>query len=136
MKNLFVIGILSAVVGLLVIIISLAAMGGLFTWAGILGIILLIVGIVIIRKEKNTIAQQSEAAPAEQKPSKQAPAGSPVSGRQELTFYDVKSKKKFKSSQYDVRQKSNRFFAVTQSPSGDYECWKIISNKKAAELRK
>lgn len=53
----------------------------------------------------------------------------------EVEFYDVKSKAKFKSSDVEVREKKGRFFAVTKSPSGDYECWKVLSKEQAAKLR-
>jgi hypothetical protein len=36
----------------------------------------------------------------------------------ELSFYDLKSKKKFKSSNYKIVIKSGRKFAVAKSPSG------------------
>lgn len=54
----------------------------------------------------------------------------------ELEFYDVKAKKKFKTTQFDIREKKGRFFAVTKSPSGPHECWKILSEKQAKELKK
>ena len=54
----------------------------------------------------------------------------------ELSFYDVKSKKKFNSSEYDVREKSGRFFAVTKSQSGTHECWRVLSKDQAARAKK
>ena len=54
----------------------------------------------------------------------------------ELSFYDVKSKKKFNSSEYDVREKSGRFFAVTKSQSGTHECWRVLSKDQAAKANK
>lgn len=54
----------------------------------------------------------------------------------EIEFYDLKSKKKFKTTEFEVREKSGRFFAVTKSPTGDYECWKVLSKVQAAELKK
>ena len=53
----------------------------------------------------------------------------------ELEFYDVKSKDKFKTTNFEVREKSGKFFAVTKSPTGDYECWKIISRVQAEEFK-
>ncbi len=44
-----------------------------------------------------------------------------------VEFYDVKSKEKFPASEYEIREKNGRFFAVTKSPTGDYECWKVVS---------
>lgn len=37
---------------------------------------------------------------------------------EELSFYDVKGKKKFKSSNYKVVTKKGRKFAVAKAPSG------------------
>ena len=54
----------------------------------------------------------------------------------ELSFYDVKSKEKFNSSEYDVREKSGRFFAVTKSKSGTHECWRVLSKEQAAKSKK
>ena len=54
----------------------------------------------------------------------------------EMEFFDVKSKKKFKSSDFRVEQRKGRFFAVTKSPSGSHECWRVLSKDKAAELKK
>ncbi len=54
---------------------------------------------------------------------------------QELSFYDVKSKSKFNASQYDIREKNGRFFAVTKSLTGTHECWRVISKAQAAELK-
>jgi len=46
---------------------------------------------------------------------------------EELVFFDVKGKKKFKSSDYKIVEKKNRFFAVTDAPSG-IKAWRIIAN--------
>jgi len=54
----------------------------------------------------------------------------------ELSFYDVKSKEKFNSSDYEVREKSGRFFAVTKSPTGTHECWRVLSKDQAANAKK
>jgi hypothetical protein len=54
----------------------------------------------------------------------------------ELEFFDVKSKKKFKTSELRVEQRKGRFFAVAKSPSGTHECWRVISKEKAAQLKK
>lgn len=54
---------------------------------------------------------------------------------EELSFYDVKSKSKFTSTEYDVREKNGRFFAVTKSQSGTHECWRVLSKDKAKELQ-
>jgi hypothetical protein len=42
-----------------------------------------------------------------------------------LSFYDVKSKKKFKSSSYRIVKKKGRRFAVAKAPSG-IEAWRIM----------
>jgi len=55
---------------------------------------------------------------------------------EELSFYDVKTKSKFKTSEYSVRQKSGRFFAVTKSPKGTHECWRVLSKDQAAKMKK
>jgi len=55
--------------------------------------------------------------------------------KEELSFYDVKSKKKFNSSEYEVRQKGTRFFAVTKSQSGDHECWRVLGKADAERLK-
>ena len=52
-----------------------------------------------------------------------------------LSFYDVKSKSKFDSNEYEVRQKNNRYFAVTKSQSGSHECWRVLSKKQGEELK-
>ena len=53
--------------------------------------------------------------------------------KQEIEFFDVKSKKKFKTVNYKIVDKSGRMFAVTKSPSGTYECWRVVSKDFAAE---
>ena len=47
--------------------------------------------------------------------------------KQEVEFYDVKSKKKFKTLTYRIVDKNGRMFAVTKSPTGTYECWRVVS---------
>ena len=53
----------------------------------------------------------------------------------EIEFFDVKTKKKFKTSNFKIVQKKGRFFAVTKSPTGSYECWKVVSKDAAAKLK-
>tara|TARA_B100000768_G_scaffold43986_1_gene42773 strand:+ start:419 stop:589 length:171 start_codon:yes stop_codon:yes gene_type:complete len=55
--------------------------------------------------------------------------------KDKLSFYDVKSKSKFESNEYDVREKSGRFFAVTKSQSGSHECWRVLSKVDAERLK-
>jgi len=54
----------------------------------------------------------------------------------EMEFYDVKSKKKFKTTNYSIREKGGRFFAVTKSQSGPHECWRVVSKETAAKAKK
>ncbi|MFP4473484.1 MAG: hypothetical protein ACLFPX_06420 [Candidatus Omnitrophota bacterium] len=54
----------------------------------------------------------------------------------EIQFYDVKSKSKFTTTEFDVREKNGRFFAVAKSPSGSHECWRVLSKVQAQELKK
>ena len=54
----------------------------------------------------------------------------------DLSFYDVKTKKKFNTSTYSVKEKSGRFFAVAKSPAGTHECWRVLSKDQAAKLKK
>jgi len=53
--------------------------------------------------------------------------------KEELEFYDVKSKKKFKTSDYRIVDKSGRMFAVTKSHAGTHECWRVVSKDFAAK---
>jgi hypothetical protein len=53
----------------------------------------------------------------------------------ELEFYDVKSRSKFKATQFRIEEKKGRFFAVAKSPSGPHECWRVLSKDQAAKLK-
>lgn len=44
---------------------------------------------------------------------------------EELNFFDVKGKTKFKSSEYRIEVRKGRRFAVSKAPSG-IEAWRII----------
>ena len=55
---------------------------------------------------------------------------------EELSFYDVKTKAKFNTDKYEVREKGGRFFAVTKSPKGSHECWRVLSKDQAQKLKK
>jgi len=55
---------------------------------------------------------------------------------EKLSFYDVKTKAKFDSDSYVVKEKSGRFFAVTKSLKGTHECWRVLSKDQAAKLKK
>ena len=54
----------------------------------------------------------------------------------ELSFYDVKTKKKFNTADYKVKEKGGRFFAVAKSPAGSHECWRVLSKDQAQKLKK
>ncbi|MBU2540829.1 MAG: hypothetical protein KJ593_02905 [Candidatus Omnitrophica bacterium] len=54
---------------------------------------------------------------------------------QEMEFFDVKSKNKFKASEYRLVQKGGRNFVVAKSPSGTHECWRVVSKDTAAKLK-
>jgi len=55
--------------------------------------------------------------------------------KDKLSFYDVKSKSKFETTEYEVREKSGRFFAVAKSESGPHECWRVLGKDQAAKLK-
>ena len=54
---------------------------------------------------------------------------------EKVSFYDVKTKSKFESDSYDIREKNGRYFAVTKSPTGDYECWRVLSKADGERLK-
>lgn len=54
---------------------------------------------------------------------------------EEMEFFDVKSKKKFKATEYRLVQKSGRNFIVTKAPAGSHECWRVVSKDTAAKLK-
>ena len=54
----------------------------------------------------------------------------------ELEFYDVKSKTKFKATDFSIKERSGRFFAVTKAKSGPHECWRVLSKDQAAKFKK
>lgn len=53
-----------------------------------------------------------------------------------MEFYDVKSKKKFKATEYRLVEKGNRNFVVAKAPTGSHECWKVVSKDVAKTLKK
>lgn len=55
--------------------------------------------------------------------------------KQELEFFDVKTKDKFKTYEYRIVNKGGRNFAVAKSKSGPHECWRVVS-KDFAEKNK
>ena len=54
---------------------------------------------------------------------------------QEQEFFDVKTKKKFKATEYRLVTKKGRNFVVAKSPEGTHECWRVISKDAAAKLK-
>lgn len=52
-----------------------------------------------------------------------------------MSFYDVKTKKKFDTDSYRVAEKSGRFFAVAKSPHGSHECWRVLSKDQAEKIK-
>lgn len=52
-----------------------------------------------------------------------------------MEFYDVKSKKKFKTDDYRLVSKGNRNFLVAKSKEGTHECWKVISKAQAEKMK-
>ena len=63
--------------------------------------------------------------------------------KEEIEFYDVKTKKKFKTTEYKIVEKVSeskntgkkvtRYFAVTQSPDGPHECWRVVGKDFATK---
>ena len=54
---------------------------------------------------------------------------------EKLSFYDVKSKSKFDSDKYEIREKNGRYFAVAKSLSGSHECWRVLSKADGERLK-
>jgi len=54
----------------------------------------------------------------------------------EMEFFDVKTKGKFKATEFRIVEKKGRFFAVAKSLAGPHECWRVISKDNAAKLKK
>ncbi|MFT4665623.1 MAG: hypothetical protein ACI8YQ_002341 [Polaribacter sp.] len=54
-----------------------------------------------------------------------------------LSFYDVKTKSKFEATEYEVREKNGRFYAVTKSVAegATHECWRVLSKVDAERLK-
>lgn len=55
---------------------------------------------------------------------------------EELSFYDVKTKQKFKTSNYRIQEKSGKFFAVAKSQAGSHECWRVLAKDQAQKIKK
>ena len=55
--------------------------------------------------------------------------------KEKMSFYDVKTKKKFETDQYRVVEKGGRHFAVAKSLAGTHECWRVVSKEMVAKLK-
>ncbi|PIN74733.1 hypothetical protein COV18_05935 [Candidatus Woesearchaeota archaeon CG10_big_fil_rev_8_21_14_0_10_37_12] len=55
---------------------------------------------------------------------------------EQVEFFDVKSKGKFKTDDYKIVDKGGRFFAVAKSKSGPHECWRVVSKDFAGKCGK
>lgn len=53
--------------------------------------------------------------------------------KSELEFFDVKSKTKFKTSDYKIVNKGGRNFAVAKSRTHSHECWRVVSKDFVAK---
>ena len=51
--------------------------------------------------------------------------------KEKISFYDVKTKKKFETDDYKIVDKAGRKFAVAKSPAGPHECWRVVSKEFA-----
>jgi hypothetical protein len=51
--------------------------------------------------------------------------------KEELEFFDVKSRTKFKATEWRIETKEakgrTRYFAVTKAPGGTHEAWRIVA---------
>ncbi|NPE26726.1 hypothetical protein HNV12_01845 [Methanococcoides sp. SA1] len=65
---------------------------------------------------------------------KQQISGKTTSKKEVLEFYDVKSKKKFKTSDYKIVNKSGRKFAVAVGPQGT-ESYRIMGASKTTKKK-
>jgi hypothetical protein len=48
---------------------------------------------------------------------------------EELSFFDVKTKKKFTSNKYEIKVRGKRRFAVADAPSG-IKAWRVLGMAK------
>jgi len=59
--------------------------------------------------------------------------------KEKLSFYDVKTKKKFETDDYKIVKKTakgkDRYFAVAKSLTGEHECWRVLSKDQAEKLK-
>jgi hypothetical protein len=55
--------------------------------------------------------------------------------KEKLSFYDVKSKKKFETDQFKVQERSGRFFAVAKAPGATHDAWRVLSAEQAKKFK-
>lgn len=53
-----------------------------------------------------------------------------TANKEKLSFYDVKSKKKFVPKDFVVKIRNNRRFAVAKNPKTGVECWRVLGMSK------
>jgi hypothetical protein len=53
--------------------------------------------------------------------------------KENIEFFDVKTKNKFKTADYKIVNKGGRNFAVAKSPAGPHECWRVVGKDFAAK---
>jgi len=54
--------------------------------------------------------------------------------KEKISFYDVKTKKKFETDEFRVVEKKGRFYAVAKSEAGTHECWRVLSKFDAEKF--
>jgi hypothetical protein len=51
--------------------------------------------------------------------------------KEEIEFFDVKTRTKFKATEWRIETKEakgrTRYFAVTKAPGGKHEAWRIVA---------
>lgn len=127
MEKMRLIGTLLLVVGALILIIPPIAGAGFSAVLIVLALAALGGGAAAFWFDRKQVADES-AEPVE--------IAQTEGNREQLKFYDVKFKKSFTSSTYEIRKKNNRYFAVSPSPFGSHECWRIIKSSKASSMMK
>lgn len=55
--------------------------------------------------------------------------------KEKLSFYDVKSKAKFETYDYEVIKRDKRFYAIAKSKSGTHDCWRVISKQDFERIK-
>jgi hypothetical protein len=126
MEKMRLIGTLLLIVGALLLIIPPIAGAGLSAVLVVLALAALGGGAAAFWYDRKQVADES-AEPVEV---------AQEADREQFKFYDVKFKKSFTSSTYEIRKKNNRYFAVSPSPFGSHECWRIIKSSKASSMMK